>query len=333
MKMIKVIIENQVINIFISIILTAIIFYIDWITGIDFNIYAFYVFPLFILSLNRNNKLPVLFLASFLIGILWIIEDFYFRIIINKNYSFFLLFWNGIIRIIFYGSIALTFYIIKAQREKLHNTNQKLANAIEEKNILFKEVYHRIKNNLQIIISLLSLEKNNKNKRDIIDVLNNSISRIQSMSIIHEKLYKSENLARICVKEYINGLIANLLQNYNTGKTIIKYEIKLSEELFFDMDRMIPLGLILNELTMNSIKHAFPGKKEGAIIISIKLIGSVYYLSYSDNGIGFKVPVDFEYAGTLGITLISLLTKQLKGSLEIKNNGHEFVISFIESSS
>jgi two-component sensor histidine kinase len=321
MKPVKFLIENRAVNILLFIILTALIFYFDWITGVDFNIYAFYVFPLFVLSLNQRNKLPLLLLAALLIGVLWILEDYHFRITADQSYSVFLLLWNGLIRMLFYGLIAFTFYIIKNQREKLRSI-------IAEKEILLKEVYHRVKNNIQIVISLLSLENNRTNNKELNKVLGNSMSRLYSMAMIHEKLYKSANLSHISVKEYIKGIIASLVDNYNSAETDIKYELDIPADLILDMDKMIPLGLILNELTMNSIKHAFPAKKEWKITISIDLDKTSCYLHYSDNGAGFNNPVDKDKPQTLGLVLINSFASQLDGNVEIKNNGTEYVLSF-----
>lgn len=209
----------------------------------------------------------------------------------------------------------------------------KLKDLVSEKDFLIREVHHRVKNNFQMIISLLSLQEQNITNKSVLDEFSIIKSRIKAFSIIHDKLYKSESIKRIILSEYINSLVEELFQSYKSLQSDIKFEMNIQNNLSLALNNAIYLGLVINEIITNSFKYAFPAEYTGAGIISISAHSgddNTIMMIISDNGIG--LPPDFESSksSTLGMNLIHLLIeKQINGTLEIsKNKGTTYVISF-----
>lgn len=196
------------------------------------------------------------------------------------------------------------------------HTEQQLTHSLKEKNMLLQEIHHRVKNNLQIIASLLYLENNKENNTISSDELRN---RIKSMSLIHEKLYRSHNLTNIRLKDYITDLIHQLYASYGVNPEQITHTITEETTVTLDIDKSIPCGLIINEIISNSLKHAFPNNKKGTITINMKTEKKYLILTIKDNGIGLPKNVDIDNTNTLGMTLIKSLINQLNGSLQLKN--------------
>ncbi|KKG10984.1 PocR ligand-binding domain-containing protein [Methanosarcina sp. 2.H.A.1B.4] len=210
-----------------------------------------------------------------------------------------------------------------------------------------KEIHHRIKNNLQVISSLLDLQAEKFNNREdikdseVLEAVRESQDRVISMALIHEELYKGGGFDTLNFSSYIEGLAENLFQTYRLGNDDLRLNMDLEENIFFDMDIAVPLGIIVNELVSNSLKHAF-SEKEGKIRIkfcreekSDKADESLFSLIISDNGKGIPENIELENIGTLGLKLVSILVDQLDGNLELKRDlGTEFRISFkvVESS-
>ncbi len=199
------------------------------------------------------------------------------------------------------------------QRKELED---ELRRSLEEKKVLLKEIHHRVKNNLQIISSLLSLQSMTENMKN--GTFKETQDRIRSMALIHEQLYQSEDLARINFRKYLEKLIKNLLHSYSAGKSInIKLDV---EDLYLDIDTTIPLGLIINELVTNVLKYAFNGRNQGTIYIKFKRVGDSLELRVMDDGIGF--PVDkLQESKSLGLKLVNILVGQLRGKISVK--GHD----------
>jgi PAS domain S-box-containing protein len=202
--------------------------------------------------------------------------------------------------------------------------------SLKEKELLLREIHHRVKNNLQIINSLLSLQTRYIKDEGTLNIFKESQNRVRSMAIIHEKLYNSSNLVKIDFEEYVKDLANNLFYTYK----INPYNIKLNtdiDNILFDIETAIPCGLIINELVSNCLKHAFNGLNKGKINITLNQIGEEFTLSVSDNGIG--LPEDFNFTNTdsLGLLMINNLVKQLDGTIELdKNGGTTFKIIFKE---
>jgi len=214
--------------------------------------------------------------------------------------------------------------------ERKH-TELQIQNSLKEKELLLKEIHHRVKNNLQIISSLLDLQVDTLQNQEIIKVFQDSKNRIRAMALIHENLYSYGDLARIDGLNYIQELLSSLLDIFREGGVRIDPEIDIELPTFaVDMDTAIPLGLILTELISNALKHAFPNQKEGKIQIRLyPTTPGTVVLVVSDNGIGLPEEIDIHKSKTLGLQLISLLTQQIKGSIHLKrNNGTTFAITF-----
>ncbi len=212
--------------------------------------------------------------------------------------------------------------------EKKEKAEKELKASLKGKELLLKEIHHRVKNNMQIISSLLSLQSNYV-EGEAVNVLKESQNRVKSMAIIHEKLYQSYDLTHINFKEYIESLLNYLFHSYtkNFGDVTIKLDV---EEIFFSIETAVPLGLIINELVSNSLKYAFPQEK-GEITLKIykKLDG--FTIQISDNGVGMPDEIKFTTTDSLGLQLVSSLVNQLDGSVELKrHNGTSYLINFKE---
>ncbi len=204
---------------------------------------------------------------------------------------------------------------------------KELEGSLREKEILLKEIHHRIKNNLQIISSLLNLQLNYLENEEIIEMLKSSQSRIRSMAMIHEKLYKTKELSNINFAEYTREFTTYLFNTYRSKIGSLRLNLDLSD-IKLDINLSLSLGLILNELITNALKHAFPNNKAGKLDVSLKEVGEQVQLIISDNGKGLPANFDIKSTNSLGLELVDSLVEQHKGSLEIKTNGHtEFRIT------
>jgi two-component sensor histidine kinase len=191
--------------------------------------------------------------------------------------------------------------------------------SLREKEQLLKEIHHRVKNNMQIISSLLSLQSENSDDGKFNALLRESRNRINSMALVHEMLYQSDDLSKIELKEYIETLCSSVHRSYVLPDSVIEFDYAIEKQEHFNIDKMIPIGLILNEAISNSLKHAFPQKK-GKVTITLQRQNDKYSLTVSDNGLGFKNDFDPEKDSHLGIQLIYMLTEQLGGKLEVLNS-------------
>jgi len=212
----------------------------------------------------------------------------------------------------------------------IKNIENNLKASLNEKEILLMEIHHRIKNNMQIISSLLSLQTEYVDDEEAVNVLKESQNRVRSMAIIHEKLYQSKDLTHINFVDYIKSLVLNLFYSYNIKKTQIKPILKI-EDISLNIETAIPCGLIINELISNSLKYAFPNDINGEIIISLKSKKDNYQLCISDNGIGLPEDINFNNIKTLGLLLVNNLTEQIDGEVTIhRNHGTQYKINFKE---
>ena len=192
-----------------------------------------------------------------------------------------------------------------------------LQESIQEKEVLLKEIHHRVKNNLQVISSLLNLQSMYIKDKEAFDVFKESQDRVKSMAMIHEKLYQSGNFAEIDFSQYIKNLTSSIYSSYGMDTKLIKLKIS-AENIFLDINNAIPCGLIINELVTNAIKHAFPSGRSGEINIKFSRIDNKYILSVQDNGIGLPDSFIIEKTESLGMQLIYSLVSQLEGEFEVK---------------
>jgi PAS domain S-box-containing protein len=202
-----------------------------------------------------------------------------------------------------------------------------IAASLKEKEVLLKEIHHRVKNNLQVISSLLNLQAVGVKDERILELLRESQNRIRSMALIHERLYQSENLARINFGEYLRSLVGFLARSYNIPQVEVEIHVK---SISLPVNTAIPCGLIVNELVSNALKYAFPGGMPGQIDVSLTLMKETYaVLTVADNGVGFPRDLDFRSTKTLGLQLINTLTLQINGTIGlIRDRGTTFSITF-----
>ena len=203
--------------------------------------------------------------------------------------------------------------------------------SLREKEMLLREIHHRVKNNMQLISSLLRLQSGYIKDKKYIEMLKESQNRIRSMAFIHEKLYQSKDLANIDFNGYIKNLADDLFRSYGASISIaLKTDI---EGVSLEIDTAIPCGLIINELVSNSLKHAFPEDREGEIKIALRRTDrNEVELVVSDDGIGIPEDLDFRNTESLGLQLVtSLAESQLQGKTELNRaKGTEFRIKFKE---
>lgn len=207
-----------------------------------------------------------------------------------------------------------------------------LIKSIEEKDVLLKEIHHRVKNNIQIISSLLNLQKQHVDSDEFVNILTESQNRIKSMAMVHEKLYHSGDLTRINFAEYIETLVSDLYNSYATSTRQVTPVINV-ENVRFNIETTVPCGLIISELASNSLKHAFPKGKKGTLSVSLKTSAEWNELVISDDGVGFPEEFDIKNSKTLGLQLVNTLVKQLDGKITLnQSNGTQFKIVFKELS-
>jgi PAS domain S-box-containing protein len=212
----------------------------------------------------------------------------------------------------------------------IKNVENNLIASLKEKDILLREIHHRVKNNMQIISSLLNLQTKYVDDQEAVNVLKESQNRVKSMAIIHEKLYQSKNLTKINFVDYIQSLVLNLFYSYNIQEDQIKPILEI-ENIHLNMETAVPCGLIISELISNSLKYAFPNEMKGEIIVSLKSDIDNYQLCISDNGIGLPESIEFDHLETLGLLLVNILTEQIDGKITIlRDQGTQYKITFKE---
>ncbi len=207
-------------------------------------------------------------------------------------------------------------------------TEEKLNAAFKEKEILLKEVNHRVKNNMQAIISMIRLQYGHINNQKLTDILKVTENRIRSMARIHEILYQSNDFANVNIKNYLNTLVEELFQSYQLTpeKITLKTDI---ENISIQLNHALPLAMLVNELITNTFKYAFPKDKTGELSISLKHIDSDLELIVKDNGVGIPKNVELNTRITLGLKMVNALVKQIGGKMEMKcSQGTEFLIRF-----
>jgi len=216
---------------------------------------------------------------------------------------------------------------LQLKQTEINKQNSELQKLVVEKDWLLKEVHHRVKNNLQIVMSLLSTQSAYLQNSDALDAIRESQNRVQSIALIHQKLYSGTNVASIDMPSYVTDLVNYLADGFDTHKRGIRFE-QLIEPIKMDLAQAVPLGLILNEAITNAVKYAF--EKGGEVIIGLQLIAQdSVILTVTDNGMGLPADFDIRTTNSLGMEMMKALSKQLGGSFEIKSkSGTSITIEF-----
>jgi PAS domain S-box-containing protein len=206
-----------------------------------------------------------------------------------------------------------------------------LTASLREKEAMLKEIHHRVKNNLQMISSLLRLQSENIHDPALLSIFLESQNRVRSISIIHECLYQSPDLARMDFSDYVAKLTDNLFRTYSAHpeKSTLRLDV---DKVPLSLDVAIPCGLIITELVSNALKYAYPQGREGVVYVHFRVLpGNQYELTVADEGVGIKGPVNFESNESLGLRLVHILTEQLRGRIRVENGtGAKFIVTFKE---
>ena len=205
----------------------------------------------------------------------------------------------------------------------------RIKTSLQEKELLLKEIHHRVKNNLQVVCSLLSLQGSAIQDPGTRQLFEETRDRVRSMASIHEMLYQSADMARIDFSGYISNLASQLFSSHGVDPARVKLQVDV-EPVSLGINLGIPCGLLINELVTNALKHAFPGDRAGTITVSMReTLDHSIRIAVRDNGIGIPSDLDVESADSLGFQLVTTLIGQLNGTLEVRReHGTEFIILF-----
>lgn len=229
-------------------------------------------------------------------------------------------------------AIGVGVYMLADQYRTTMISKNNLEEQNDEKAVLLKEIHHRVKNNLQVITSLLSLQSNIIKNVEMKSIFQNSQMRISAMAGIHEMLYQNNDFSKINYKEYIKQLTKGLHMSFNGNKSNVHFKIDIPP-LFLNLDTSIPLGLLINEIITNSLKYGIKDGEKVEINISLdKQSNSDYVLRIGDNGVGFSDEITSRSSNTLGLMLIHELTSQINGKIEKDTSlkGTNYILSFKE---
>jgi PAS domain S-box-containing protein len=223
------------------------------------------------------------------------------------------------------GKLMGSVHVAKDITER-KKAEEQIRASLEEKEVLLREIHHRVKNNMNVISSMLTLQSMHvKDKRDA-GLFRECRRRIKAMALVHEKLYQSEHLSSVNIGEYVDSLVSSLLGVYDKEGVSIKTDVC---ECAFELDTSVPLGLIISELVSNSLQHAFPGVRKGEIEVSIRVEDGRGLLIVRDNGIGLPENIDFKNADAFGLQIVNILTDQIEGEIELgRSKGTKFSVKF-----
>jgi two-component sensor histidine kinase len=326
---------------FLFTIVSLAIFYFDSYSGVLSGTYLYH-FPLilaiaFIFDMREDKKVMlfhfILIISFLIINVITHHNLFKSKILTDdaraQMFMFNLIFSASAVGFFVYIMIQnnLKESYLYIQRIEERRQSEKMAKeALDEKNILISELHHRVKNNLAIISGLFSLKLNDNLHEEAKNVLLESRNRVRSMALIHNRLYKSDNLSDVNFNEYIQELISEIISSYPTISNSIEVKTNISS-VSLNVNAAIPCGLILNELLTNCYKHAFKDREDGEILISFSNEGNEYIMQVKDNGAGLAA--DYNKKQSLGVTVIEALTEQLDGKSKFTtNNGTCFELVF-----
>ena len=200
--------------------------------------------------------------------------------------------------------------------------------SLKEKEVLLKEVHHRVKNNLQVISSILNLQSSYVKDKKSLDLLLESQNRIKSMAFVHESLYQTRDFSNINFSIYVENICSNLVHSYSNPDNPPELEMDL-DSILLNLDTAIPCGLIINELVSNALKYAFKGKRKGKLSVIVKLVGETIRVVIADNGKGLSPDIDFRNTESLGLQLVVTLVEQINGKIQLESQkGAKFTFEF-----
>ncbi len=220
---------------------------------------------------------------------------------------------------------------LKKEIDERKRAEEEIKRSLAEKEVLLQEIHHRVKNNLQIVSSLIDLQARHTDDEQTLEMFRESRDRIRTMALVHEKLYQSNDLAHIDLSSYIHTLTSDLVDSYSISTSQLKYDVQV-DDIAFAIDMAIPCGLIINELLSNALKYAFPEGRAGSISIELRQrqLGT-YLLRVADDGVGLPEGMDYEKTDSLGLKLVVSLVRQLRGEIELhRENGTVYEIRFSE---
>ena len=220
---------------------------------------------------------------------------------------------------------------LESEVEERQRAEEAIKRSLEEKEVLLQEIHHRVKNNLQIVSSLIDLQARHTQDEETLEMFRESRDRIRTMALVHEKLYQSNDLAHIDLPGYIRTLATDLMHSYSISTNLIECDI-LIDEIALGIDMAIPCGLIINELLSNALKYAFPDNRSGRISLELRQTQpGNYLLRVADDGAGLPEGVDYEKTDSLGLKLVVSLVRQLRGKIELlREGGTTYEIRFAE---
>jgi len=218
---------------------------------------------------------------------------------------------------------------LKAEIVERRRAEERVTASLREKEILLREIHHRVKNNLQIISALLDLQSDSIRDEESLSLFRESQERIKAMALVHERLYKSKDFASIDFGEYVENLTRHLALSYVEDPERVSVKVDTAN-FSLDIEEAIPCGLIINELISNALKHAFPAGRPGEIAVACHANGEgIVTIEVRDSGVGLPNGLDLLNSETLGLQIVSMLTRQLRGSIEMtNNNGASFILTF-----
>lgn len=226
------------------------------------------------------------------------------------------------------GLIGFFWYKNREKNKLLTQQKLQLEENVEEINLLLREVHHRVKNNLQVVTSLLNIQQRSITDQKALEAIQESKTRIESMGLIHRSFYENKNLGAINSREYIQNLVQQIFASYKTDQDRIQLDLQVAD-LYLDMDTLVPLGLIINEMVSNSLKHAFTADGSGRLSIALDKMEDKYRLKIADNGTGLQDMVQVEWSPSFGLKMVKAFVKKLNGTLTLlPTEGTTFQIEF-----
>jgi PAS domain S-box-containing protein len=204
-----------------------------------------------------------------------------------------------------------------SDRKRVETT---LRASLKEKEVLLKEIHHRVKNNLQVVSSMLNLQTEKLSDPKAIELFKESQNRVRSIALLHEKLYQSRDFAGVQIAEYLKALVSGLFATYGVNQEDIVFGVQ-TDDVQLDVDAAMSCGFIVNELVSNSLKYAFPAHRKGQVEVTLRSAGTDVVLEVADDGAGLSADLDFRSPTTLGLTLVAIFTEQVGGTMELTREG------------